>query len=75
MQVSINVPENIPPEELNWKIKEFEKSLKGEAVDLEQEGVLKDSLDKIRSKGTFKHIEDPVAWQEEIRKDRVLPRR
>ena len=30
-------------------------------------------LEILADKGTFDHIEDPVAWQREIRKDRPLP--
>ena len=32
-------------------------------------------LRMLAEKGTFDHIEDPVAWQREIRKDRPLPGR
>ena len=32
-------------------------------------------LGMLAEKGTFDHIEDPVAWQREIRKDRPLPGR
>jgi len=34
-----------------------------------------DALRKLRERGTFKEISDPVAWQREIRKDRPLPGR
>lgn len=30
---------------------------------------------QLADSGAFKHIEDPVAWQREIRKDRPLPGR
>ena len=30
-------------------------------------------LEILADKGTFDHIEDPVTWQREIRKDRPLP--
>jgi hypothetical protein len=33
------------------------------------------ALRKLRELGTFKQIIDPVAWQRELRKDRVLPGR
>ena len=33
------------------------------------------ALRKLRELGTFKEINDPVAWQREIRKDRPLPGR
>ena len=33
------------------------------------------SLKKLAELGTFSEIEDPVAWQREIRKDRPLPGR
>lgn len=32
-------------------------------------------LDRLRSRATFAEIEDPVAWQREIRRDRPLPGR
>ena len=32
-------------------------------------------LGMLAEKGTFDHIEDPVAWQRETRKDRPLPGR
>ena len=33
------------------------------------------ALEKLAELGTFSEIEDPVAWQREIRKDRPLPGR
>ena len=75
MQVTVNVPDNIPGKELEIRIKEFEESLANEVKKEEKKGVLKEALDKLRSKGTFKGIKDPIAWQKEIRRDRVLPYR
>lgn len=34
-----------------------------------------EAIRKLRDLGTFAHIEDPVAWQREMRKDRPLPGR
>jgi hypothetical protein len=33
------------------------------------------ALRQLQTRGTFKQITDPVAWQREIRKDRPLPGR
>jgi hypothetical protein len=33
------------------------------------------ALGRLRARGTFRQITDPVAWQREIRKDRPLPGR
>ena len=33
------------------------------------------ALKRLRDRGTFREISDPVAWQREIRKDRPLPGR
>ena len=33
------------------------------------------ALKRLRARGTFREITDPVAWQREIRKDRPLPGR
>ena len=33
------------------------------------------ALKRLRARGTFREISDPVAWQREIRKDRALPGR
>ena len=33
------------------------------------------ALKRLRTRGTFREIIDPVAWQREIRKDRPLPGR
>ena len=33
------------------------------------------ALQRLRVRGTFREITDPVAWQREIRKDRPLPGR
>lgn len=74
MQVMINVPDNIPTNELKLRIKEFEESLKNE-LNKEKKGILRDVLNKLRSKGTFKGIKDPAEWHREVRKDRVLPYR
>ena len=74
MQVTINVPDNIPRHELKYRIKEFEESLvDGLTVDQGKKGVLRDVLLRLRSKGTFSAIKDPVAWQREVRGDRDLP--
>ncbi len=34
-----------------------------------------EALKRLRARGTFREITDPVAWQREIRKDRPLPGR
>ncbi len=75
MQIMINIPDNIPRNELKFRIKEFEESLVNELKEDEEEGVLKEILNKLRSKKTFKGIKDPAAWQREIRRDRILPYR
>ena len=36
---------------------------------------IKAALEDLADMGTFNHIEDPVVWQREIRKDRPLPGR
>ena len=41
----------------------------------ERKAALRDALDKLSRSGAFADIEDPVAWQREIRKDRQLPGR
>jgi hypothetical protein len=33
------------------------------------------ALKRLRARGTFREISDPVAWQREIRRDRPLPGR
>jgi hypothetical protein len=33
------------------------------------------ALKRLRSRGTFREVSDPVAWQREIRNDRPLPGR
>jgi hypothetical protein len=35
----------------------------------------KEAFEKLRQLNPFREIEDPVAWQKEIRKDRPLPGR
>ena len=40
-----------------------------------QEETLLDALKRLRELGTFSEIDDPVAWQREIRKDRPFPDR
>ncbi|MGA2496667.1 MAG: hypothetical protein ABSH20_02940 [Tepidisphaeraceae bacterium] len=35
----------------------------------------KEAFEKLRQMNPFREIEDPVAWQREIRKDRPLPGR
>ncbi len=55
-------------------------------ADLEAESLVRDSeqarreaalaaLKRLRDRGTFREITDPVAWQREIRRDRPLPGR
>jgi len=75
MQVTINVPNHLSPSELKWRIQEFEESLARESQQQPQPGLLKEALDKLRGKGTFKKIKDPAKWQREIRRDRDLPHR
>ena len=36
---------------------------------------LADLMAEASAKNLFSHIEDPVAWQQEVRKDRALPNR
>ena len=47
----------------------------GESPIPPQEETLLDALKRIRELGTFSNIDDPVAWQREVRKDRPLPGR
>jgi len=37
--------------------------------------ILKKAFEQLASSGTFADIDDPVAWQREIRQDRSLPGR
>ena len=60
------------PQELEVRVKTPIKRWKSEA---ERKAVLKDALTSLRKAGVFADIEDPVAWQREIRKDRPLPGR
>ncbi len=46
---------------------------KGEDVDRTK--AILDGFRKLRELKAFSHIDDPVAWQREIRKDRPLPGR
>ena len=41
----------------------------------QQKRAMLDALKSLAASGTFNEIEDPIAWQREIRKDRVLPDR
>ncbi len=75
MQVVINVPDNIPRNELKFRIKEFEENLANELKEDEEAGILKKSLNELRTRGTFKGIKNPIAWQKKIRRDRDLPYR
>lgn len=43
--------------------------------DEERRRRLADALERLAGSGAFREIEDPVAWQREIRKDRPLPGR
>ena len=60
------------PQELEVSVKTPIKRWKSEA---ERKAALRDALDKLAKSGAFADIEDPVAWQREIRKDRPLPGR
>ena len=60
------------PQELEVRVKTPIKRWKSEA---ERKAVLREALDKLSKSGAFADIEDPVAWQREIRKDRPLPGR
>ena len=60
------------PHELEVSVKTPIKRWKSEA---ERKASLRDALDKLSKSGAFADIEDPVAWQREIRKDRPLPGR
>ena len=75
MQVTINVPDDIPRHELQLKIKEFEESLASELRKEQEKGDIKSALNKLRSKGTFKGIQNPSSWQKDVRRDRDLPYR
>ncbi len=72
MHVMISVPDNILWKELKYRIKEFEENLANELKTVEEVGILKETLIKLRSKGTFKGIKYPSAWQKEVRRDRDL---
>ena len=60
------------PQGLTVRVKTPIKRWKSEA---ERKAVLKDALTSLHKSGAFSDIEDPVAWQREIRKDRPLPGR
>ncbi len=46
-----------------------------EVSDEERRKLLAEALEELSNSGAFSEIEDPVAWQREIRKDRPLPGR
>ena len=75
MQITIQVPDNVPLDKLKSRVKEFEETLAEELKTDEKKGGIKEALIKLRNKGTFKKINNPVEWQKKIRKDRVLPDR
>ncbi len=75
MQVTVNVPDNIPQNELRARIKEFEKSLNEQLTERNETAALKEPLNKLRAKGTFSGIKDPAQWQKTIRRERDLPYR
>ena len=54
-------------EQMQKKTATSEKAERGKRI--------KAALQDLADMGTFAHIEDPVAWQREIRKDRPLPGR
>ena len=60
------------PQELEVRVKTPIKRWKSES---ERKAALRDALSTLRESGAFADIEDPVAWQREIRKDRPLPGR
>lgn len=41
-------------------------------LEVERQKVITEALSVLCSEGTFSDIQDPVAWQREIREDRVL---
>lgn len=59
-------------QELEVSVKTPIKRWKSEA---ERKAALMDALAALRKSGAFADMEDPVAWQREIRKDRPLPGR
>ena len=60
------------PQGLTVRVKTPIKRWKSEA---ERKAVLTEALAALRKSGAFADMEDPVAWQREIRKDRPLPGR
>ena len=60
------------PHSLTVRVKTPIKRWKSEAA---RKAAMSDALDKLSKSGAFSGIEDPVAWQREIRKDRPLPGR
>lgn len=59
-----------------WETASHEAPAKTERKTEEERGKrIKASLQALAEKGTFADIEDPVAWQRQMRKDRPLPGR
>ena len=71
---TVHVP--VPPELRNQKLK-VTASIEPLILDPERERRrvqdLNDLMERIRAKNPFRDIEDPVAWQREMREDRELP--
>lgn len=51
------------------------KPPKRQETEAERQVVIEKALSALRQSGVFSDIDDPVAWQREIRKDRPLPGR
>ena len=64
---------NVP---LEVEISVWEEEPKGDRyIDKKRGAKVAKAFEKLAELGTFSEIEDPVAWQREIRKDRPLPGR
>ena len=68
-------PKTQEPIEVKISIWEEPWGKKRDSKDKENGKRLAELFEKLAELGTFSDIEDPVAWQREIRKDRPLPGR
>ena len=76
-----NLPENLQAEILDFvmflKYKQHKSFYNSDNVLTEEQRrpIIGDCLTRLAQRNPFSDIEDPVAWQREIRKDRLLPGR
>ena len=68
-------PKTNEPIEVKISVWEEPWGKRREGKDKENGEKLAELFEKLAELGTFSDIEDPVAWQREVRKDRPLPGR